>query len=302
MIQTVKHILKQWFARALSLCVVGPICAMLLSRVDAFDGSEHTTFLTGSSFAGGFMCLLAVLGLILVMGAGIGRLVDRREGLLNIGFVLGWVAWSSGRMGMVYRMTPESGVLLKLAVEGVIVMTGITLTLMLMSDPKKGTVAGHGDDVSRFDAGYLQESITSKAGMLSMGVAVVVSLVFAVLFGQTDLPGQSVGVGFLAGVFAGVGGTLVAASARKDEKSATPTAFAPIMLGVMLCGVIAPLIGLIKPGAGELLGLAVKGDLLGFLIVSPMAWSMGAMLGVPMGHSWVEHSANHATAAGTQAV
>ncbi len=302
MIQTAQHVLKQWFARALSLCVVGPICAMLLLRVDAFDGSQHTTFLTGSSVVGGFICLIAVLGLILLMGTAIGRLVDRREGLLNIAFVLGWVAWSSGRMGMIYRMSPDSGVLIKLAVEAVVVMLGVTLTLMLMSDPKKGTVAGHADDVSRFDLEYLKESITNKAGALSLGAAIIVSLVLAVLFGQTDLPGQSVGVGFLAGVFAGVVGTLAATSVRKDEKNPAPTAFAPIMLGVMLCGVIAPLIGLIKPGTGELLGLAVKGDLLGFLVVSPIAWSMGALLGVPMGHSWVEHSANHASAAGTQAV
>ena len=297
MITSMTPVLKQWIARAVALCVVGPICAMLASGVVASDGSHDTSFLT--SHGGGAVALGSVLLLGLGFGVIVGRVVDRREGFLNIAFVFGWVAWTMGRMGEVYRIAPESGTFIKLAIEAGVIGLATMIALMVMTNPSKGMVHGHSDDVSRFDYGYLKESMTNARGLASMGVGLLAALVFAYIFGQTDLPGQSVGVGFGAGIFAGLGGAMAASSMQKKSNHHEPTAFGPIMLGVMLAGVVGPLVGLIMPGSNELVGLVVKGDLQGFLIVSPMAWTMGALLGVPVGHSWVEHSAQQA--AGVQA-
>ena len=291
------QISKQWFARALSLCVVGPMCAMIASGVNAPDGSGHTTFLTGDSVATGGVSLLVVLALTVVTGVAIGRLVDRREGILNISFILGWVAWTSGRLGEVYRVAPETGTIAKLAVEAVLVGVFVVLALVLMSDPKKGSVHGHSDEVSRFDIGYIKDSIASSVGLITIISALIGSLVISMLFGQTDLPGQSVGVAFGAGIFGGLAGAMAANSMRKSDEKQEPTPFAPLMIGVMLCGVFGPMIGLVKPGSSGLLELVTHGDLPGYLIVSPMAWSMGALLGVPIGHSWVEHSVHHSSGA-----
>ncbi len=270
------------------------MCAMIAGSVVGADGTHHTTFLTGASIGSGALALALVLGLSLVMGVVIGRVVDRREGMLNIAFVFGWVAWTSGRLGEVYRVTPESGTLLKLGIEGAVISVGVLVALMAMTGAKR---ADDRDDVSRFDPAFVRRSMMQVPGWGALGAAVVGALVFSWLFGQTDLPGQSVGVGFGAGIAAGALGALVANTMRGAEEKDAQTAFAPIMIGVMLCSVLGVAIGLVVPGAGGLLKGVVHGDLPGYLIVSPMAWSMGALLGVPIGHSWVEHSVHQAALA-----
>ncbi len=294
MTHTLTQIGKQWIARGLSLCVIGPMCAMIAGRVVGADGTHHTTFLTGSSIGSGALALALVLGLALVMGVVIGRVVDRREGMLNIAFVFGWVAWTSGRLGEVYRVAPESGTLIKLGIEGAVILVGVLVALVAMTGPRG---EDDRDDVSRFDLAFVHRSMVQASGWGALGAAVVGALVFSWLFGQTDLPGQSVGVGFGAGIAAGTLGTLVANMMRDAKEKEAMTAFAPIMIGVMLCSVLGVGIGLVKPGADGLLALVVHGDLPGYLIVSPMAWSMGALLGVPIGHSWVEHSVHQAVSA-----
>jgi uncharacterized membrane protein YhaH (DUF805 family) len=290
MIQVLKQVSKQWIARVISLCIVGPICAGLSTSVLAADGSHNATFLTGGSMTSGLVALVLVCMLIMFMGIAIGRLVDRREGFLNIAFALGWVAWTTGRLGEVFRSAPESKTLVSL-----IILIAVLLTLVMMSKADAKNVAGRSDDVSRFDVAYLRSSFGQSHGVLAMGAAIVGSFIVAVLFGQNDLPGQSVGVGFGAGIVGGLLGALVWSSAgtSKDKKTLPgPTPMAPMIVGVLLCGFLAPMIGLFKPGAGELLALVAKGDLPGYLIVSPMAWAMGGLLGVPVGHSWVEHAAH----------
>ncbi len=294
MTHALTQIAKQWIARALSLCVLGPICAMIASSVVGADGTHHTTFLTGASIASGALALIMVLGLTLAMGITIGRLVDRREGLLNMAFVLGWVAWTSGRLGEIYRMTPETGTLLKLSSEGLIISISMLVALIFMTSPSKGSESDQHDEISRFDTKYIKDSLTKREGIASLIAGTIAGLIFAQLFGQTDLPGQAVGVGFGAGILAGTAGALVANTVRNTNTKDTPTPLAPIIIGVMLAGVLAPIIGIIKPGPDNLLGLVVHGDLQGYLIVSPIAWSMGALLGVPIGHSWVEHSVHQA--------
>ncbi len=296
MTHTLTQIGKQWISRILSLCVLGPLCAMIASGVIGADGSHHTTFLTGSSIGSGALALLMILGLSLTMGVVIGRVVDRREGLLNIALVFGWVAWTSGRLGEIYRVTPESGTLIKLGLEGLVISVGVLIALVLMTNPSKSSNSAQHDEISRFDVGYLKNSLVKREGICSLIAAMIGGLIFSLLFGQTDLPGQSVGVGFGAGIVAGTLGALLANTMRDAKSKNMPTPFAPIIIGMMLASVFAPIIGVLKPGADGLLGLLVHGDLPGYLIVSPIAWVMGALLGVPIGHSWVEHSVHQANA------
>ena len=304
------HIVKQMVARTVSLCIAGPVCAMIAGGIIAIDGSHHTTFLTGVSVGGGINSLILVMALLFVWATIVGRTIDRREGLLNMAFLLGWIAWSSGRLGEVYRTTPESGVFIKLAVEALLIWGGVFLSVMAMTNSKAITQSGHRDEVSRFDLGYLKPILKSPAGLASMGGAAVSAFLVSVLFGQTDYAGQSLGVGVGGGILAGVVGAMIWGSMHSPSKNAKhassqdppATPFAPIMFGVLLMGVIAPLIGFVKPGSGELLGLVMHQDLPGYLIVSPVAWAAGAILGVPMGHSWVEHSMHQAQASATKPI
>ena len=71
------HVGKQWIARGLSLCVVGPICAGIASGVIAPDGSHQTTLLTGNAIASSVMSLVGVVGLVMLVGIVVGRLGRR---------------------------------------------------------------------------------------------------------------------------------------------------------------------------------------------------------------------------------
>ena len=250
--------------------------------------------MTGEALFPSLIGLGGVVGLVMVFGILVGRCVDRRESILDMALVLGWVAWTGGRIGEVFRVAPESGTLFKLSIEGVVVSVGVLIALNLMTNPQKGGPNGEPDEVSRFDTGYLVSTMKHSAGLMSMGAAFVVSVIVAMIFGQSDLAGQAVGVGFLAGIGGGVAGTLVSTSVKKNDPQAGPTAFAPLMIGVMLCSVFMPILASVYPGTGKLMGLVLQGDLPGFFIVSPSAWVLGALMGVPIGHSWVEQTTQQA--------
>jgi len=298
--QTLTLVIKQWIARAVSLAIIGPTCARIAHGVLASDGTHQTTLLTGGSISTGFFSLITILALVGVMGIVIGRLVDRREGMLNIAFALGWVAWNSGRLGEVYRIAPEPITLIKLSIESLIIMVGVLLALALMTNPSKGLPSGYPDAGSRFDLAAIKGSLGSKPGRFSLLAGILGAFVMAVLFARTDLPGQAVGVGFGCGILAGIAGTLGATTTRGDDDKNEPTPLPPMVIAVLIAGVLAPLIGVVFPGAGKLMGHVFIADLPGFLVISPMAWAMGALLGVPVGHSWVEHSAAQAANAQTK--
>lgn len=279
--------LRQWISRALALAVLGPLSAYVASGLVGMDGSSAHTLLTGSSLAGGVVALLIVGALTMVAGIVGAVLSDRREGFLAMGFVLGWVAWTSGRIGRLYLLAPDSSTAIKLAVEGALLMAIVVLSAVFMSRSDES------DPFTSFSLSRIKGWLGQQAMLIALGAALVAGAAIAWVFGSYDLPGQSTGVGFLAGIAGGVAGALAAGSMQgKGKHDGTP--FAPMMLGVMLAGVLLPLLAIVYPGLGSIEELVLKGDLPGTMIVSPAAWLTGALLGVPMGHSWVEQTHAHA--------
>lgn len=279
------HTIRQWISRALALAVFGPIAAGIAQGPVASDGSGSHTLFTVEPFGTGLVALVLV-GLLLALTGLIGNVLGgRRESLLCMSFVLGWVAWTSGRLGHVYLLSSESSTSIMLAIEALL----LTVLVMLIAAMVSGGKDQEQDQVSSFAISQLKSALKDSALLGAMGASLVAAGAIAWLFARTDLPGQSVGVGFLSGVGSGIVGTLVSGSMHGKEKH-TGTPFAPIMLGVMLCGVLAPLIGMVVPGSNKLGTLALAGDLPGYLALSPAAWMMGALLGVPVGHGWVEQS------------
>lgn len=280
------HTIRQWISRAIALAVIGPIAAGFAGRVAATDGSGHHTLLSGLSAGAGVFTLLVVCLLLALMGLIGHALGGRREAMLGMGFVLAWVAWTTGRLGQVYRLAPEAVTLVLLAIESLVLLLAVMVVVALISRNDED------DPISSFQPHRLLPLVREPAMLGAMGGALVAAALIAWLFGRNDLPGQSTGVGFLAGIGAGVAGAMIAGSMRnKDEHDGTP--FAPLMLGVMLCGVLMPIVGIFAPGVGLLTELSMRVDLPGYLIVSPVAWAAGALIGVPVGHSWVEHSHAH---------
>lgn len=284
--------LGQWISRAIALALLGPLAASVAGRLVAIDGSSEHTMLTSDGFVSGLIALLIVGALTLVSGVIGNVLGNRREGFLAMGFVLGWVAWTSGRIGRIYLLNPEPGTGVMLAFEALVLLIFVIATGVAMSR------ASEVDPISSFSPKHLMGWIKERSMLGAMGVALIVAGVVSFVFGSYDFPGQSLGVGFLAGVLAGVAGALAAASlAGEGNHKGTP--YAPLMIGVMFAGVIFSLLTIVYPGLGSIEQMVLKGELPGFVVVSPAAWMSGALLGVPMGHSWVEHSHANVKSAAT---
>lgn len=286
---------KQWIARALALCVVGPICSMLATSLLASDGSGDMTFLSAST--GGLLILALTLLIALGFGVLVSWATDRKEAIFNIALVYGWIGWTIGSMGEIFRIEHQSGVLLRLGIEAISITVLTLLGLSLLSKKPQNPESGISDAVVDFNPSSLFKSARSTQGLIAIGLAITASGVVSLFLGQSDLPGQSVGVGLFAGIAGGLAGAMGWSGSQKNAKKPQPAPYAVLMLGVMLMGCLAPFIGLIGPGADELIHLTIKADIPGYLIVSPIAWSMGALLGVPVGHSWVEHSVQHSVQA-----
>ena len=285
------EVVARWSARGLSLLVIGPLAARAAGAVRAPDGSATATLLTGSSIGGGLVAL-ALVGLCVAAASAVGaRLGDRHEGVLNAGFVLGWVAWTTGIMQEVVRLGPDAGTLLRLSVEA-----GLLAAVVAVAWVASDRVSRRDRDAEGFalDPGSITRAVGGRSGPVVVLASGLVGLACAWLFARHGAPGQGLGSAFLGGLGAGVVGAQVFQSMTKDEKDAmkgaTPV-LVPSMLGVMLAGVLAPLIGMFLPGSGRLVEGLARGALPGWVLVSPAAWCAGGLLGVPMGAAMMRPSA-----------
>ncbi|MEM9372990.1 MAG: hypothetical protein AAGA55_05040 [Planctomycetota bacterium] len=285
----------RWVVRGVSLLLIGPLAAGIAGGVRAIDGSQAATLLTGEGMTAGVIALVGV-GVCVVVAAGVAALVcDRHEAVLNAGFVMAWVAWTSGRMGEAYRLVPEAGTLIRIALEAGFVI-GVAVVAMLVADRLARRPAR--DEGLALSGTDFLAALRSKQALPTVGVSLGLSLLLAWLFARHDAPGQSLGTAFFCGLGAGVFGSLAgqsvaaqAGSAPQREAPGVPAmtaVFVPIVVGVLLAGVLGAVIGLFIPGPGKLLTGVIRQELPGWSLVTPMAWGAGAMIGVPAGISFLQ--------------
>ncbi|MBO6514678.1 MAG: hypothetical protein JJ974_12005 [Phycisphaerales bacterium] len=292
-----------WIVRVLSLCVFGPIAGGLMASLRGVDGSRHATLFVSDSILGGLFVLFGVFFLAMIAGVIATKMVSLREGVLNLGLVLGWGAWGAGEVGEALRSAPDSGSIVKLAIEGFAVLV---LTVWMLRVMTKVRGVGDGGDEGTDGCVALSNSklvaLREHAGLTGMlvGVGLVVSMVMVWLQVQSDLSGQAVWGGFIGSAAAGVlGGMLIqnhsmgssGKHGRGGKRSSDGVvSLIPVMVGVMLGGVFGPLVGMVTPGSGRLLQAIASGEMPGFLVMSSVSWAAGAMIGTPVGYSWVESS------------
>lgn len=314
-----------WIVRVLSLCVFGPIAGALMGSLRAVDGSPYATVLVSESVMGGLFALFGVFFLAMIAGIIATKAVSLREGVLNLGLVLGWGAWGAGEVGEALRSAPESASIVKLAVEGVLVLVLSVWMLVVLSKAAKGN--GESDSCVRLDRSVFGGMIQQlPVTLMLIGVGAIASMFMVWLQVQTDLSGQAVWGGFIGAVLAGVLGGLViqnhnmsvsgasgasrasnqpvvtnrvlemltkmivSAQSGQSNRDRSEVSLVAVMLGVLLAGVIGPLVGLVMPGSGKILQAIAAGDMPGFLVMSSLSWAAGAMIGAPIGYSWVESS------------
>ncbi len=260
----------------MTLCVVGPLCASFASGVRSIDGAEHASFLVSQSIGAGAAVLAVTLGIVVILGVVIARVTTRREAMLNMAFIFGWVAWTGGRMGDLFRA--QQGGFVLLAIEGTVIGLAVMMVLKLSS-------RGDADDepMTSLDC----KAILNMPELMALGAAMIAAIAAAWAFGRTDLPGQSLWATFAGGIVAGLVGAMVLKSNEKDMHERSHTMI-PMVIGVMLAGVVSPLIGMVSPGPGGMLESIASGSMPGWLAVSPISWAAGALLGVPIGWGWLE--------------
>lgn len=288
-----RHAIWIWVLRGAAILVLGPIAGMLANSMRSVDGSGHATMLLSSSIVRGVFVVLAIGFMAQLIGIVATKVLSLREGVLNAGFVLAWGAWGGGRVGEALRSDPGVGSLVRLAIEGGLVFGLVAFMLWMMTKAaKKGDVRS---DVLRFD-GSLISTLRAEPTMMAavLGVSVIAALGASWLQVTSDLTGQSVWGGFVGGLLAGlVCGLMLHHSDQKNVKrdpGARVVSVVPAILGVSLAGLVAPIVVLVVPGSGNVIGSIASGDAPGWMMMTPMAWSAGALIGVPAGYGWVESS------------
>ncbi len=281
------EVAARWIVRAVSLLALGPLAAGAAGIIRAPDGSDAVTLLTGPALGPGLLAAFAVGGCVVAAAALGARLADRHEAVLNAGFVLAWVAWCHGSMSEVVRLTPGAGLLVRLSLEAAVVAAAVLVAFFAADRLSRRPADQEGLGLGRSDA---MAAMRVPAGPAILLATAAVALASAWLFARHGGAGQGVGTGFLAGFFAGVAGTQIqqSMSARHGVPAGSTGVFIPVLLGIAVASVAAPLIGLLAPGASGLLPALARGELPGWLLVAPTAWLAGGLIGAPMGISMLK--------------
>ncbi len=283
----------RWTARGISLLVLGPVAAWGGGLVTNADGSVAATLLTGHTAAAGIPALAVVSGCLLAASLVGARLGDRHEAILNLGLVLAWVGWTGGRMEEIFRATPGNGPLVVLAIEGLALACLVLLACAVADRFSRRGAEAEGLTTS---IRACRLAIRSKAGVPVLAVAMAAGLASAWLFARYGGAGQGLGAAFLGGLIGGVFAAQAHESLSKNDRHApagSAGVLLPAVVGMLIAGAVAPLVGIAAPGSGRLLDGIARGTLPGWVLVSPASWAAGAMLGVPMGVSLLRSAGKH---------
>lgn len=264
----------------LALCILGPIATLNLDGLQALDGGPDVSLLVTAEPVIGLISGLAILAGAAIYGILAGKLVDARTGTLSAGFLVAWAAWRTGNLGHIFRIDPSSGVLVRLAIEAAIVGVGAALVALLVAGTRPADQPVPHTDLPGPHLGSLTQLAKPPVlGGIVAGAAAALVVAYVVAF--NPLRGQALMAGVLGAIAAGAIARLVVHAASGHEApSAAPYA------AVVLAAVVAPLIGFIIPGATHLESASLSQSLPGFLLVQPLDWAAGMLIGTPIGLAW----------------
>ncbi len=280
-----RTILK-WALPLAALLVAGPLWSLAVGSLRAPDGGHDVTFVHSQSIPMSLLIGVGAFAVAGLLGFLAARLFGPRVGVFVWGLGLLWPAWVTGRMGVILRTNPETGVLVALAIEALILGGGAIVGVAFLA--RCHDAATHAsDDTKRVIpfahnfVAQIRDTFKTSAGLASLATGAIAAIGLAWVIGQTDMRGQALLAAFGAGIGAAVAGRLVGTSMSKDAP------IAATFLAVALAGVLAPLIAVGYPGTGNLAASVMQHDLPGFLALQPADWAIGLLLGVPTGLSWV---------------
>lgn len=291
--ETARHSLIKWAAALAALLVVGPLVGALVGSLRGPSGQADATILWTDAPISGLVALAAVAIGALILGGLVARIGDRTLGMTGAGYVIAWGAYRSANMETLWLSSGSTGSIFALAAEGLLAaVVGVALITTLNILDRAPSPPGETNESTaaqslkdRALAGLLD--LKNRHALAALGAAILASLVAAWVVAFNGTSGQGVFAGLIGGVAAGAAARLASdALGGRDAPSGPARASEHAGLGVLIAGVIAPLILLAVPGGGGLEEAARDGTLPGIAFVQPLSWLAGALLGAPLGTNW----------------
>ncbi|MCA9310745.1 MAG: hypothetical protein KDA21_06035 [Phycisphaerales bacterium] len=256
----------RWILKLAAILIVGPVIGWMLSGLVAPDGgSGHTLMVSGTPVLGLALGVVAIL-IATLFGLITLRLSTLRLALFNMGVILAWAAWSTGRLNEVVRHTADAGVMNKLAIEALVLSVATAVGVWL--------VIRTGGRHTAEERGRRLDSRTPAA----MLTALIAGGAAAFVVARSDAVGQT----FFAAAAAGFAAVTLARIIAHE------CPLVPLVATACLLGVVSPVAAGVLSGSG-LRADVYSGEILALGRIMPFDWIAGILIGAPIG-SHLAHS------------
>jgi hypothetical protein len=278
------RIVLRWIVLLATLFAIGPAVGSTVDRLRDVDGGGAVTLLVNGSLGGGLLAAVLTFAVAGALGYCATRFFSLSTGIMCAGSVLGWSAWGMGRIDEIVRRAESGRDFPLLAAEGLVV-TLLSASIMAFMERAHDTHAKPDSQPARRE--LLSTLITGddRAPKLpALGLAVVggaiVGGAVVWLIAVTYDRGQTLAAALLGSLAAAGTAHIIAGMMR-----CTITALPP-MLSMAILAAVGPLAAMQMHG--DAMVDAMVADRL-FALARPVSldWAAGAMLGVPIGLSWV---------------
>lgn len=267
----------RWGLYIAALVVVGPIAGALMDLSSASNGAAGTALVTTSPVLG---VIALVLGAALALGLGslAAWRCGLRPGLTCAGIVFCWMAGMSSGLTETIAAAGH-GPWLALVLEGTLVavcLLALGVAIALAAQKHKPAPGEHVTPQSA-EAMQSEHALTLNPRVLvAVAIAALGGAAAAWVLAVTDIRGQVIAAAAISAIAIGLIIKLV------DIK--TPAIAALAAAGVL--AIVSPAYALATVNPDTALAAAYAQTLPGLVLVTPLDWAAGVLLGTPIGLAW----------------
>ena len=281
--KSIWHNPVKWGFTTVAILVAGPLAAMFTGALTRADGGTHATLFVSRSVVDALLAMGALVVLALVLGIPGARLFGQRFGLATAGFVFAWATWRTGEADKIIRGTSDASVLHTFAIEGAALMA---LTLgVVYAITRFGRARYDAEHIEfRTEPSIPQDllRLVKPHSLAAIGAGTVGGAIVASVIAFDALKGQAVFAAFAGGIASAAFARLAGSMIRDDIPALA------YFIPAGLLAILAPLAGGLHHGdASQVLGAVDSGTLLAVAKLTPLDWFAGALLGAPVGLSWI---------------
>lgn len=255
-----------WAVLLLCLFGLGPALTLAMGGVRGGDGGTDATFLLTANPGAGVFAMALALGIAGVVGVASAKFLGVNAGLGAFAMTLIAPAMRLGELVPILRWAESPGAFRVMAIEGVVLAISAAVVALLIERVSRSSAESREPGAPK---------LLSMDSAIALGVALAAGALAAWVIAREPTKGQSIFAGVAAGIGGGAAGRIVANRAP----------LAALALGVMLVGVLGPVLGMTMAGS-DALRAAYEVRLPALSHPIPIDWLAGSMLGLPLGLSW----------------